>query len=109
MANAAINVAIMAAAQQQAQTEKVITDQLKHARAVHLRAARPLDLSAKGSDKALVGLVRQGFVREAGGGTYWLDEEAIARAKSAGVRVALILLAFLVSATVSLVALAAVF
>ena len=109
MANAAINVAVMAAAQQQAQIEKALTDQLKEARAVHLRAARPLDLSAKGSDKALAGLVRKGFVREAGGGTYWLDEEAIAHAKRAGVRVALILLAFLLSLGASLIALAAAF
>jgi hypothetical protein len=107
MANPAINIALIAAAQQQAQTGKALTDQLKTAGATHVRAARPLDLSVKGSDAMLAYLVKRGHIREAGGGTYWLDEDAIARSTATGTRVALVLLAFLLSAGASLLALTA--
>lgn len=107
MANPAINVALIAAAQSQALSAKALTDQLKKAGATNVRAAAPLDLSVKGSEKVLESLVRRGHIREAGGALYWLDEDAIARGKSAGVRVTLILLAFLLSAGLSLLALIA--
>jgi hypothetical protein len=45
-------------------------------------------------------------VREAGGGRYWLDKEAIARSKARGIWVALILTALLVSGGASVMALA---
>jgi hypothetical protein len=105
MANAAINVAIMAAAQQQAAGEQVIIDQLRTARAVNARAARPVDLSTKGSDKFLKALLKKGHVRPAGGGSYWLDEEEISRTTAAAGRIALLVLAFVVSAGASLLAL----
>ena len=109
MVNVAGNAALIAAAQQQALSEKALIDQLRKAEATNVRAARSLDLSAKGADKVLEGLIKRGHVREAGGGTYWLDDEAIARGKAAGVRFSLILIAFLLSATASLLALALAF
>lgn len=105
MANPALNAALIAAAQQQAAASKLITDPLKQAGATNARAAIPLDLSAKGSDKALAALIKKGHVRAAGGGRYWLDEAAVARSTAAGTRAALILLAFLISLGASLLAL----
>jgi hypothetical protein len=104
MVNPAINVAVMAA-QQQAKATKVIFDQLLTAGATSQRAATKLKLG-KGDDKMLAYLVRRGHVREAGGGRYWLDKEAVARTKARGVWVALILTALLVSGGASLLALA---
>jgi hypothetical protein len=109
MANAAINAAIMAAAQQQAKLEKGLVDQLKEARALGPRSARALDLTPEGSDKVLESLVQAGHVREAGGGRYWLDEEAMAATKATANRVGLIVVAFLLSVTASLIAIAAAF
>lgn len=106
MANPAINAALLVAAQQQAQSAKALTDQLVKARALSARTAIPLELSAKGSGTMLQWLVKRGHIREAGGGRYWLDEEAISAAKSRGLRVALILSAFALSAGASLLALA---
>jgi len=106
MANPGINVALMVAAQQQALTATQITGPLKKAGATSARTAIPLDLSAKGADKLLAGLLKRGQVRSLGNGRYWLDEAAIASAKAAGVRIAFIVIAFLLSVTASLLALA---
>lgn len=108
MANPAINAALIAAAaQQQALTNTHITGPLKKAGATSARTAIPLDLSAKGTDKLLAGLVKRGHVRAAGAGRYWLDEAAVANSKAAGTRAALIIIAVLLSITASLVALVA--
>jgi hypothetical protein len=104
MTNAAITAAIIAS-QQQAHAQAQITTPLKKAGATSSRAAIPLDLTAKGADKSLVALVKQGHVRAAGGDRYWLDEEAIAKAKASATRGALIAVAFLLSAVASLWAL----
>jgi hypothetical protein len=109
MANAAIQAALMAAAQQQALASKAITEQLKKAGAKAPRSAAELDLSNKGSDKVLETLIKSGHVRDAGGGRYWLDEDAIAATKASAGRVALILVAFLLSAAASLLAIAAAY
>lgn len=105
MANPAVNVALIAAAQAQAQSTKLIFDQLLTAGAIGPKQATRLKLE-KGGDKMLAYLVRRGHVREAGGGRYWLDKEAVARSKARGIWVALILLAFLISGGASLLALA---
>ncbi len=47
MANPALNIALIAAAQQQAQTEQALLKQLKEAEALSPRRATKLDLSAK--------------------------------------------------------------
>lgn len=47
---------------------------------------------------------KHGHVRAAGGGRYWLDEEAIARSNASAVKVVLISLVFLLSVAVSLIA-----
>ena len=108
MANAGINAALIAvAAQQQALTDEQIINPLKQAGATSPRKAIRLDLSAKGSDKLLAGLVKHGHVRSAGDGRYWLDEAAIARTNASAGRVALIIVAFLLSVTASLIALLA--
>jgi DNA-binding IclR family transcriptional regulator len=110
MANPAINIALIAAAQQQqALTNEHITGPLKKAGATSVRTAIRLDLSAKGTDKLLAGLVKHGHVRVAGDGRYWIDEAAVARSKAAASRIALIVIAFLLSATASLIALVAAF
>ena len=106
MANPAINAALIAAAaQQQALTEQHILTPLKKAGATSARTATTLDVSAKGADKLLAALVKRGHVRAAGDGRYWLDEAAIKRSEAAGLRIALIIIAFLLSVTASLVAL----
>lgn len=106
MANPAINAALIAvAAQQQALTDAHITGPLKKGRATSVRTAIPLDLSAKGIDKLLAALVKRGHVRSAGDGRYWLDEAAVAESKARGTRVALIVIAVLLSITASLLAL----
>lgn len=106
MVNPAINAALIAAAaQQQALTEQHVLNPLKAAGATSPRNATTLDLSAKGADKLLASLVKRGYVRATGEGRYWLDEAAMKRAQAAGLRVALIVIAFLLSVTASLVAL----
>ncbi|WP_300973620.1 hypothetical protein [Sphingomonas sp. LHG3406-1] len=105
MANPAINAALIAAAQQQAASARLITDPLKKARATNSRAAIPLDLSAKGTKEMLDYLVKRGDVRDSGGGRYWIDEEAIARSKASATRFSLILIVFLLSVGASLWAL----
>ncbi|WP_338501409.1 hypothetical protein V6R86_01465 [Sphingomonas kaistensis] len=108
MANPAINAALIAvAAQQQALTDQHILTPLKKAGATSARTATTLDVSAKGADKLLAGLVKRGHVRATGDGRYWLDEAAIKRSQAAGLRIALIIIAFLLSVTVSLAALLA--
>ncbi|UUR07618.1 hypothetical protein [Sphingomonas glaciei] len=108
MVNPAINAALIAAAaQQQALTDTHITGPLRKGGATSARTAIPLDLSAKGTDKLLAGLIKRGQVRSAGAGRYWLDETAVASAKARGTRVALIVIAVLLSITASLVALIA--
>ena len=108
MVNPAINAAIIAAAaQQQALTDQHVLKPLKAAGATSARTATSLDLSAKGADKLLAGLVKRGHVRKTADGRYWLDEGAIKRSQAAGLRIALIIIAFLLSVTVSLVALLA--
>jgi hypothetical protein len=107
MAPPAVNAALIAAAaHQQAETAKLITDPLRKAGATGPRSAIELDLSAKGASKLLDGLVKRGHVRAAGGGRYWLDEAAIAKSKAAGNRAALIILAFTISLAASLWAIA---
>ncbi len=106
MANPGINAALIAAAAaQQALTEQHVTTPLKTAGATSARSATILDLSAKGADKLLAALVKRGHVRATGDGRYWLDEAAIKRSQAAGLRIALIIIAFLLSVTASLVAL----
>lgn len=107
MANVAINGALIAAVQQQAAVAKLIIEPLKRAGALNAHGAVTLDLSAKGADKALAGLVKLGHVHAAGEGRYWLDEAAIARSNAAGTRAALIMIAFLLSLAASLIALLA--
>ena len=107
MVNPAINAALIVAAQQQALTATHVTAPLKAAGATSARKAVPLDLSAKGADKFLAALVKQGHVHAVGDGRYWLDEAAVARSHKAGARIALIIIAFLISVTASLVALLA--
>lgn len=105
MVNPAINAALIAAAaKQQEMTAKHVTTPLKQAGATSPRTAIPLDLSAKGSDKLLPGLVKRGHVRSAANNRYWLDEGAIARSHAAGKRAALIAIVFLLSVTASLLA-----
>lgn len=101
-----MNAALLALAAQQAQASKAITKQLSEAGASSSRAATRVDLSAKGSDKVLQQLLRQGHVRDAGSGRFWLDEEGIARSRANGVRLALIATLFLLSLCASLLALA---
>jgi hypothetical protein len=105
MVNPAVNIALIAAAQQQALSTKAVFDQLKKAAAFAPRSAVTLDLSVKGSGKMLDDLVKRGHVREVGGGRFWLDQEAVARSKAAASRVGLILCAFLLSVGASLLAL----
>jgi hypothetical protein len=105
MVNPAFNAALIAAAQQQALTATHVTGPLMKAGATSSRTATTLDLSAKGADKLLAQLVQRGHVRGAGAGRYWLDEAAVASTKAAGQRLALILLAFLLSLGASLWAL----
>lgn len=105
MANPAVNIALIAAAQKQAESTKVIFSQLMSAGATSQQSAVRLKLD-KGSDNMLAYLLRRGHVREAGGARYWLDKEAVARSKARGIWVALILAAFLVSGGASLLALA---
>lgn len=107
MANAAINAALIAAAAQAQATSDAVLKQLRDAAAVRPGAAIKLDLAAKGSDAALNAFMKNGSVIDAGSGRYWLDEEAVARAKASANRAALILLAFLLSAGLSLIALLA--
>lgn len=107
MANPAVNVALIAAAQKQAKAAEAITEQLGKAGATNARAATTLDLGEAGSEKILEWLIARGHVREAGGGRYWLDKDAVAQSKSRGSRFALILLAFLLSAGASLAAILA--
>jgi len=109
MAQVAINAALIAAAARQEAATKAILKQLNDARANQSRGAVTLDLSAQASAAALARLIKSGHVREAGGGAYWLDEEAVARGKAAGVRLAWIVAAFLLSAGASLAALAAAY
>jgi hypothetical protein len=109
MANPAINIALIAAAQQQALNEKALLDQLRKAGATGPRQAAPLDLSVKGSDQLLEGLLKRNHVRSSGGGLYWLDEEAIANATARTRSAGLIVLVALISVTASLIALAAAF
>lgn len=103
--NAAANVALIAAAQQQAASAKAITDQLHKANAYGAAAAVPLDLSLKMSDKMLQQLIDKGHVRAAGGELYWLDREAVERSKANATRWSLIAIAFLLSLGASLLAL----
>ena len=105
MANVAFNTALIAAAQQQALTATHIINPLRKAGATSARHAIPLDLSAKGAPKLLEQLTKRGHVRPACGECYWLDEAAVARSKAAATRVALIVIAFLLSVTASLGAL----
>lgn len=107
MAYPAINTALIVAAQKGAASAEALLDQLRKGGAIHTRAAMPLDVSADGAPEMLAYLVKRGQVRSAGGERYWLDEEAIARGKAAGARVAFILIAFLASAGASLLAIAA--
>lgn len=107
MSNPAINAALIAAAAKQAEAGKSITEQLKKAGARNARSAVPVDLSVSGSDTMLAYYEKHGHVRAAGGGRYWLDEEAIARSNAAAVKVVLIALAFLLSVAASLIAYAA--
>lgn len=107
MAQVAINAGVIAAAAKQDAATKAILKQLNEGGASQSRRAVALDLSTEGSDTALAHLIKYGHVREAGGGTYWLDHEAAARSKAASVRLAWILAAFLLSAGASLAALAA--
>ncbi len=106
MANAGINAALIAAAAQQHSNDD-LTKQLKAKGATSARTASPLDLSASGTSATLRSLIKQGYVRDAGGGRYWLDEARVARASAAAGKFFLILLAFLLSAGASLVALLA--
>lgn len=105
MVNPGINAALIVAAQQQQLAAAHITDPLRKGGAISAQTAITLDLSAKGADKLLAGLLKRGHVRAAGDGRYWLDEGALARSQSAGVRVVLIIIAFLLSVTASLAAL----
>lgn len=107
MVNPAINAAIIAAAGQQADAGKAILSQLREAGARTVRTAIPLDLSVKGSEAILAHLIKRGQVRDAGGRRYWIDEEAIARTKAAGIKASLIIAAFALSAAASLMAIAA--
>ncbi|GAA4023257.1 hypothetical protein GCM10022280_24950 [Sphingomonas swuensis] len=107
MVNAAINPAIIAAAQQAALSGKAIADQLLKGRAIDRRSAIPLDLSEKGSAEALAYLVKREQVREAGNGRYWLDQDAMARSRANSIRWVAIIAIFLFSVAASLVALLA--
>ena len=109
MAQVVLNAAVIAAAAKHDAASKAILKQLNDAGATQSRGAVALDLSAEASDTALAHLIKYGHVREAAGGTYWLDEEAAARSKAAGIRLAWILAAFLLSAGASLAALAAAY
>ena len=109
MANAAINVALVAAAQQQAQKEQALLNQLKDAGALSPRRAIELDLSAKGSDQLLKALAKRTYVRDAGGGRYWLDQDAEAAFKAKAKNVSLIVIAALLSITASMLALVLAF
>jgi hypothetical protein len=106
MANPAINVALLAAAAQQHQSSDDLTKQLRAKGATSPRSPAALDLSASGAKSTLQSLIKQGYIREAGDGRYWLDEEQFARSKAAAGRFFLILLAFLLSAGASVLALA---
>jgi len=102
MSNPALNAAVIAAAQEQAASAKAIKDQLTKAGATSPRSPTSLDLSINGSGKMLEYMVKQGHVRDAGGGRYWLDEEAVARSTANSKRVALIVAVFLLSLAASL-------
>lgn len=104
MANAAISAAMIAAAQQEAGT-KAILAQLEQERATNARRAIKIDLSTKGSDAIMAKLVKYGHVKDVGGGRYWLDTDAVERSKANAGRVAMILLAFVVSVGASILAL----
>ena len=107
MTNPAINVAIVAAAQQQAQTEKAILDPLRGAAATSPARAVTLNLSGKGSERALKSLMKRGYVRKVGNDRYWIDEGRIAEAKQSALRWTLITVAFLTAMLVSLAAILA--
>ncbi|GAA3996735.1 hypothetical protein [Sphingomonas humi] len=102
MANAGINAALIAVASQQQHDSDDLTKQLRAKGATSVRTAASIDLSASGAAATLRSLVKQGYVRDAGGGPYWLDEEHVVRAQAAVGRFFLILLAFLISLGASL-------
>ena len=101
MANAGINAALIAAAAQHSASDD-LTKLLRAKGATSARTAVPLDLSASGAAATLQSLIKQGYIREAGGGRYWLDEEHVVRAKAAAGRFFMILLAFMISLGASL-------
>lgn len=99
-----INPAVMAAAAVQQKAKEAIVARLREGRATAPTRAMPLPDDQFG--KPLEELVGLAHVRPMGNGRYWLDEAALARSKASGTRVALIVIAFLLSVTASLVALA---
>jgi hypothetical protein len=98
-----VNPALMAAASVQQKAKDAVLAQLRLKRATGPTRAIPLP-DEQGS-KALEELIGLAVVRSSGHGRYWLDEAALARSKTAGTRVALIIVAFLLSVTASLLAL----
>ena len=101
MANPALTAVLAAAAQKHA-GKTAIPEQLKKAKATNPRSAIELDLTAEGSDLILKQYVRHGHVRATGNGRYWLDEAAVSRSNAQAGRILLILLAFSLSAGLTL-------
>ncbi|GLR48163.1 hypothetical protein [Sphingomonas astaxanthinifaciens] len=102
--NPAITAALAAANKQQASSAELLA-QMKKAGAHSKATAIAPDLSAKGADKVLRKLVEDGYLRAAGDGRYFADRERVAENAATARNVALVMLAFLLSAGASLVAL----
>jgi hypothetical protein len=107
MVNPALNAALIAAAGKQKSASAGIVEQLRKAGATSARKAVLPDLSEEGAADMLAWLLRRGHLREAGGGRYWLDLEAVAASKARALRASLLVAAFLLSAAASLLALTA--
>ncbi|GAA4034483.1 hypothetical protein GCM10022281_13260 [Sphingomonas rosea] len=104
MANPILTTAIINAANAgQASSSGVLAD-LKKKGAVNAKTAAAPDLSLKGADKVVRALADKGLLRSAGEGRYWIDQDAVAAANSRATYMALIVVAFLLSAGASLVA-----
>lgn len=101
--NPAITAAIISASQQQASGTALLA-QLKKAGATSPAKAIAPDLSAKGADKVLAKLIADGIIRTANGRVF-LDRDRFAERQAGARNAALVLIAFLLSAGASLVAL----
>jgi hypothetical protein len=100
----ALTAAVLAANKHPVSSAELLA-QFKKASAYSKASAMRPDLSASGAEKVLRKLIDDGYVRAAGNGLYWADGDRVARNQALARQVALVLLAFLLSAGASLVAL----